>query len=126
MSTKRHPSKTVTAQLKLLLAFCYLLMIYACCQNDEYKRAYDYILKTKRICGDVLRAELERQLKAVKEVYKYKLAFGGLHEERLRHLEHHRLIVKSLEQETKYHHEANEKRGDKIQLKLERLNRELI
>lgn len=69
---------------------------------------------------------MEHQLKAVKEVYKYKLAFGGLHEERLRHLEHHRLIVKSLEQETKYHHEANEKRGDKIQLKLERLNRELI
>jgi hypothetical protein len=33
-------------------------MIYACCQNDEYKRAYDYILKTKRIYEGVLKHEL--------------------------------------------------------------------
>lgn len=63
---KKKISKTVKRQLRAMLTFLYLVMIHAACSNNEYKRAYDFILKSKRTNDFPIKKSLERLLKCVK------------------------------------------------------------
>lgn len=45
---KKRMSRVVVKQVRLLLSFMYLVVVYASCINCEFKRAYDYVMKVKK------------------------------------------------------------------------------
>lgn len=48
MGKTAHKGHFVHLYCELFLSVCYIIMAHICCINTEFKRAYDYLIKTKQ------------------------------------------------------------------------------